>query len=73
MVVVCRHCFGEACLVIWGEAVAGDRVVAGVEADSAAEASVVVEVSAEDLAEAVISAEVDPAAVGRNLCNLRMV
>jgi hypothetical protein len=64
-VAVCRHCCGEVYLVIWVEAVAGDRVVAGVEADSAAEASVAVEVLVEDLAEAVISVEADRVAVGR--------
>lgn len=64
VVAVCRHCFGEVYLVIWVEAVAGDREVAGVEADSAAEASVAVEVSAEDLAAAVTSVVEERVAVG---------
>ena len=59
--VVCRHYFGEACLAISiAEAVAGVRVAAGEEEDSAA-----VAVLEEVLAAVVISVEVVRVAVGR--------
>ena len=63
VVVVCRHYSGEVCLAISvAAAVAGDRVAAGVEEDSAAVA-VLEEVSAA----VVISAEVVLVEVGKKL------
>ena len=62
---VCRHCFGEVCSVTWEAEAAGDRVVAGAEADSAvADLVAVAAVLEEVLAVVVISAVVDPEAVG---------
>ena len=58
--VVCRHCFGEACLVIW---VAGVQV-AGVEADSAVADLVAVVDLAEDLVAVVTLVAVDRVGVG---------
>ena len=66
MAAVCRPCCGEVCLVTWEAEAAGDRVVAGVEVDSAVADSVAVAavVLVEALAVVVILVEEDPEVVG---------
>ena len=65
VVAVCRHCCGEACLVIWvAVAAAGDRVVAGAEADLVVADSVAAVVLEEVSVAVVILVEVDRAEAG---------
>ena len=61
--VVCRHCCGEVCSVIWEAG--GVLAVAGAEADSAVEDLVAVVVLEEVSVAVVISVEEGRAGVGR--------